>query len=145
MSETGKLLSDIRAYLRISAAAALRVYATKILDTYEKALIYSKLDGKTSQKKIEQVSGVPQTTISSWLPTFIQAGLVSPPDEYNESHRALFTLQELGIDLTTLKRSEKAAKPSPEIKSTEQESQMNEAQRGPIQKYLGEEKDATKQ
>ena len=118
MSETNKILSDIRAYFRISAAAASRVSAAEILDTYEKAFVYSKLDGETSQNKIEQATGVPQRTISNWVTAFVQAGLVSPPDEYNESHRALFALQELGINLSTLKKRAKKARPSPETATT---------------------------
>jgi len=117
MSEMEKLLNDIRAYLRISAAAASKMVAKDTLNTYEKALIYNKLDGKISQVKIEADTGIPQTTISRWLAEFVQAGLASPPDQYNSSHKALFTLQELGIDIGTLK---KRAKTSQTIASTSQ-------------------------
>jgi len=111
MSETERLLNDIRAYLRISAASASRATAKSVLDTYEKALVYSKLDGKITQIKIQTDTKVPQPTISIWLAGFVQAGMASPPDQYNPSHKALFTLQELGIDLETLKKRAKAAKP----------------------------------
>lgn len=112
MSETEKLLNDIRAYLRLSAAAASRANASSVFDTYEKALVYSKLDGKNTQIKIEADTKVPQRTISTWLTGFIQAGLVAPPDQYNGSHRALFTLQELRIELGNLKKRVKASEPS---------------------------------
>jgi hypothetical protein len=112
LSETENLLNDIRAYLRLSAAAALRANASSVLDTCEKALVYSKLDGKMTQTKIEADTSVPQPTVSIWLTGFVQAGLVAPPDQYNSSHRALFTLQELGIELGTLKKRAKTSKPS---------------------------------
>jgi hypothetical protein len=111
LSETEKLLNDIRAYLRLSAAVASRTNASSVVDTYEKALVFSKLDGKITQTKIAADTGVPQPTISIWLTGFVQAGLVAPPDQYNSSHRALFTLQELGIELGTLKRRAKSSKP----------------------------------
>jgi len=111
MSETERLLNDIKAYLRISAAAASRANAKTVIDTYEKALVYSKLDGKITQTKIQADTKIPQTTISMWLTGLVQAGLVAPPDQYNDSHRALFTLQELGIELGTLKKRATASRP----------------------------------
>ncbi len=142
MSDTNRILSDIRAYLRISAAAASRVSAPKILDSYEKAFVYSKLDGKTSQSKIKQITGVPQPTVSRWLETFVQERLVSPPDEFNESHKALFTLQELGIELTIMKkRDKKGAKQSP--KTTTPNVAPSEEPQGSVQKYLEGEKSGT--
>jgi len=142
--QTNRLLNDIRAYLRISAAAASKVSAPEILDTYEKALIYSMLDGKTSQGKVEQTTEVPQPTISRWLETFVQARLVSPPDEYNQSHRALFTLAELGIELATLKKRAKKSE-TPSLKTTQPVPQETPsgAQQGTVQKYLEEEKSGT--
>lgn len=107
MNETDVLLNDIRAYLRINAAAAARSVAAKILDLQEKALVYSKMDGKNSQIKIESMTGVPQKTISNWANEFASAGLVSVPNEYVTAHRALFSLNELGIDISTLKKRTK--------------------------------------
>jgi DNA-binding transcriptional ArsR family regulator len=110
MSEMERILNDIRAYLRISAVATLKMVATDILNTYEKALVHSKLDGKTTQEKIEADTKISQATISRWLAEFVQAGLVSQPDRFNSCHKALFTLQELGIDMGTLKKRAKTSK-----------------------------------
>lgn len=117
MSETDKILNDIRSYLRITAAASSRAIVAKILDTQEKAVVYSKLDGKTSQQKIADATGVPQRTIADWAEMFVKAGLASPPDEYHSSHRALFSLSELGIDLSVLRRRKKSEQPE-QISST---------------------------
>ena|SRR5438309_12023630 len=102
-TETDKILNDIRAYLRTTAAIASRPNAARAIDTMEKATIYSKLDGFTSQSNLEQVVGVPQQTISSWLSDFAKEGLASPPDEFYKAHRALYTLQELGVSTSALK------------------------------------------
>jgi len=134
MSETDRLLNEIRIYIRISAAAASRVTARSVIDTYEKAIVYSKLDGKTSQTKIEADTKVPQTTVSGWLAEFMQVGLVAPSDKYNPSHKALFTLQELGIDFGVLKRREKASK------AVSQSPAPTRPQQGDIQKTLESEK-----
>jgi len=136
MSETERLLNDIRAYLRISAAAASRATAKSALDTYEKALVYSKLDGKITQIKIQADTKVPQPTISIWLAGFVQAGLASPPDQYNPSHKALFTLQELGIELGTLKKRAKAAEPVLQPSPTSTPQAPTEPQEATIQKTL---------
>jgi len=110
MSEVERLLNDIKAYIRISAAADSRIVAKATFDTYEKALVYSKLDGRTFQTKIEIDTGIPQQTVSDWLADFVQTGLASPPDKYNACHRALFTLLELGIKLSALKKRTKTTK-----------------------------------
>lgn len=107
MSESNKVLNDIRAYLRISAAAVAKANVSTIIDTYEKGLIYSKLDGQITQVKLEQTTKIPQSTINRWLDSFLQGRIIAPPDEYYPSYRALFTLQELDIKLDELKRREK--------------------------------------
>jgi len=142
MSETERLLNDIRAYLRISAAAASRATAKSVLDTYEKALVYSKLDGKITQIKIQTDTKVPQPTISIWLAGFVQAGLVSPPDQYNPSHKALFTLQELGIELGTLKKRATASKPIAQPSQATVQKTPTEPQKSVNQKNPESEKSA---
>lgn len=110
MSETDKILHDIRMYLRMAASAAAKRTAETVLNTREKALVYSKMDGKTSQQKISGATGVPQKTISNWADEFVEFRLAMPPDEYYLSHRALFSLPELGINLQTLGKRAKGAK-----------------------------------
>jgi transposase len=96
-------------YIRISAAAASRESAARVLDTQEKASVYSKMDGNTPQTKIETMTGVPRQTIGRWADEFVEAGLASPPNEYYQGHKALFSLAELGINLAILKKRSKVA------------------------------------
>ncbi len=122
MDKTEILLGDIRGYLRSMAATALRPTAGRVLDTYEKALLFSKLDGNTPQLRLQEITKVPQPTISAWLGRFMEAGIVSPPDEIYRNYRALFTLQELGINITTLKRRASAEVTQPEaVQASSQE------------------------
>lgn len=107
MSDTDRLLNDIRVYLRIAAASASKVVASKVIDTQEKAMVYDRLDGETPQLKIESTTKVPQRTISGWVDKFVEAGLVSPPDKYCKNYKALFALRELGISLSELKKRKK--------------------------------------
>jgi DNA-binding transcriptional ArsR family regulator len=104
MDKNESLLWDVRAYVRIMAAMALRPIAGRVLDAYEKAVLYSKLDGNTAQLRLQEITGVPQPTISVWLSKFTEAGIVAPPDEAYRSYRALFTLQELGINVGLLRK-----------------------------------------
>ena len=107
--ETKKLLSDIRSYLRIAAASSSRPTAARVLDSYEKAIVYTKLDGTTSTYKIADATGVPQRTVLNWADECVRFGLASPPNDLYQSHRALFSLSELGIDLGTLKKRRRSA------------------------------------
>ncbi len=104
MDKTEALLGDIRGYVKFMAATALRPMAGRVLDTYEKALLFSKLDGNTPQLKLQELTKVPQPTISIWMGKFMEAGIVSPPNDIYRNYRAMFTLQELGISIGTLKR-----------------------------------------
>ena len=101
-SDADKILNDIRIYLRISAAIASRSIASKVLDTQEKAQAYDKLYEGASQARIEAATGVPQPTVSRWINEFVEAGLVTPPNEYSNNYRALFTLRELAINTSEL-------------------------------------------
>ncbi len=126
MSETDKILNDIRTYLRISAAAAAKSVAKVVIDTLEKAQVYEKLAEGKSQQKIEAETGIAQTTVSGWISKFVEAGLVSPPNDYLKAYKALFTLRELGINPLELKRKKKeqtgvaASKPDTSSKGKEE-------------------------
>ena len=120
-SETPKILSDIRAYVRISAAQSLRPIAKSVIDTWEKAEVYSRLDGKTPQAKVSESSKVAQQTISDWMGQFAQAGLVTEPNEFYSSHRALFTLRELGISQVSLKRRKSGSVGQQQLEDQESE------------------------
>ncbi len=104
MDKTEAILGDIRSYLRSMAATAKQSVAERVLDTYEKALLFSKLDGNTPQLRLQELTKIPQPTISIWMGKFMEAGIVSPPNEIYRNYRALFTLQELGINIGTLRK-----------------------------------------
>ena len=104
-----QLFIDIRFYLKAIAASSIRPIAGRIIDVYEKALVYSKLDGFTLQLRLAEMTGIPQPTISVWLARFSEALLVAPPDEGHKGHRALYTLQELGINTSSLAKKRGSA------------------------------------
>lgn len=111
MDRTEVLLGDIRAYLRITAAGSLRGTAAQVIDTYEKSIVFSRLDGNTSQLKLQELTKTPQATISRWISDFTEGGIVAPPDDIYKNHRALFSLRELGIDSAILKKRSKTIEP----------------------------------
>lgn len=104
MSETNKILNDIRSYLRISAASSAKSSAAIIIDSYEKGVVFGKLDGLTTQIKLEQITKIPISTINRWLDSFLKGRIIAPPGEYYPNYRALFTLDELEIKLEDLKK-----------------------------------------
>lgn len=110
MSETDRLLSELILYTRMGAVASARQMASSTIDTYEKALVYSKLDGKSTQSKIEAETGIRQSTISDWARLFVRNRLAAEPSNYYPTHKALFTLEELGIDINSLKKKSKTNK-----------------------------------
>ena len=99
--EKDRLLREIHAYTRAIAASALRDQAKEVIDDYEKALVYSKLDGTKTDERIHDLTGVPRRTITDWVKLFVENGLAIA---FGRSERALFTLEELRIDVATLKK-----------------------------------------
>ena len=108
-----EILNDVRAYLRITAANASRSTANRVIDSWEKASVFAKMDGKSSTYKIAEGLGIPQRTVANWADDFVKAGLASPPDEFHSSHKALFLLSELSIDASQLKRKKKETTAAP--------------------------------
>ena len=90
----------------------MRPVAAQVIDTFEKAVIFGKLDGYSSQQKLQELTKIPQATISRWVNDFTEAGIVAPPEGIYKNHRALFSLRELGIDSPALKKRSKAVEPS---------------------------------
>lgn len=118
-----EILNDIRSYLRITAAAASRATANRIIDSWEKASVYARMDGKTSTYKIAEALGLPQRTVAGWADDFVRANLASPPDEFHQSHRALFSPSELLIEISQLKRKKKGQGEQPPVSGPTLDSQ----------------------
>src|SRR5437867_11546054 len=114
MNDSDRILNDIRAYLRATAAVAARPNGVRVIDTKDKAFVFEELDGNTTQPRMEEVLGVSQPTISRWLAEFVREGLVTPPNEYYKNHKALYTLQELAIDVASLKKRARGQMVQPE-------------------------------
>lgn len=105
-----EIVYNMTAYLRIIAADSVKQMASEVIDKWEKAMAYSKMDGNTSQAKIASVMGVPAKTISNWADDFVRYHLVLLPSKYNISHKALFSLEELGVEVSNLKKQYQSKK-----------------------------------
>jgi len=122
ISQNERLLFEISTYLRISAASAARTGACQVIDTYRKAIVYRNLDGTKTQAKLAGLAGVSQRMISNYVQEFVGAGLATPPSKFYPNYRALFTLEELGINISELKKPEEAkVKKQPPIAEEEKE------------------------
>lgn len=95
--EAARLLYDILQYTRAQAIAAARPTAKPLLDSAKKCAVYAAMDGKRSQKEIVDATKIPQATVSTWMGSFFKAGIAVPGGEYYSGPRALFTLDELGV------------------------------------------------
>ncbi len=88
--------------------------AKKVFDDYERVLVYSKLDGLKSDYQLADITRVPRRTVTRWVEEFVHNGLAIESGKYE---KALFTLEELNVDVPTLKRGwekkqpKQAAKP----------------------------------
>lgn len=97
------LLAQLLPYVRIIAASLVSDAAKKVIDSYQKAQVYNSLNGTTSDEEISKAIGVPRRTITSWADSFVKNRLAVREDR---KEKALFSLEELGIDINTLKKLE---------------------------------------
>jgi hypothetical protein len=95
-----RMLLEMHAYARALAASAMSGRAKKVIDDYQKALVYSSLNGKTDEE-MHRITKVPRRTITDWVKLFVKNDLA--PAE-GRLERALFSLEELDIDLAALKK-----------------------------------------
>lgn len=112
MASTEALLHEILLYTKAQAIPAVRETAQGLITNASRAAIYRALDGKTSQADIARARSVTQQAIGPVVQSFIKAGLAAPASEFFAAPKALFTLDELGIDATLLEaKPKKAAQP----------------------------------
>lgn len=105
--EKDRLLIELRAYARIIAASLVSTKAKKVIDDYQKAQVYAILDGEKSDYQISDATGVLRRTVTNWVKEFVKNNLAIGSGEAGKKERlerALFTLEELEIDLNLLKR-----------------------------------------
>ncbi len=128
VSESDRKLNDIRTYMRINAVQSFKSTAVGVIDSYEKAVVYQMLSqGNVTQTKIEQTTGVSQSTLSDWLKSFVKAGICSEPSKFYEGYKALFTLQELGVDSSAMKKRTKQkprSTPAPQTQTVEDKPEV---------------------
>jgi len=127
--ESERLLFEIMTYLRATTATGLKEKAKGILNSYKKAIAYENLDGNQSQAEIAKKCGVSQPMVSGYVDEFVSNGLAIEPNKYYRSHKALFSLGELGIDIASLKKLEKPHKvqaPHPEKSAQASEEKPKE-------------------
>ena len=106
-----EVLKEVRAYAHVVAADVLSKKAEEIIDSYDKARVYQSLDGTRSDSIISTLTGVPRRTVTSWVSEFAKCGLATTGKRFEV---ALFTLEELGLSLKTMKKKSRRNRPSPE-------------------------------
>ena len=106
-TELVEVLSELRTYSRVVAACAMSPRAKTVIDNYEKAQTYANLDGEKTDKEISRAVNVSRRTVSSWVEEFVRHGLV---EKKGYSEKALFTLEELDIQLKELRKAEKRSR-----------------------------------
>ena len=99
--EKDQLLRELHVYARAVAANAVQGRAKKVFDDYEKALVYSKLDGTKSDYQLAAITKVPRRTVTRWVEEFVNNGLAVESGKYE---KAIFTLEELNVDSVSLKK-----------------------------------------
>ena len=83
------------------------------------------MDGSTAQAKIASTMGVPAKTISNWADDFVRYHLAVAPSKYNTSHKALFSLEELDIKISGLKKQYQSKNAKQIVEATETKIEGN--------------------
>jgi predicted HTH transcriptional regulator len=96
-----RMLLEMHAYARALAASAISGRAKKVIDDYQKALVYCSLNGAKTDEETHRTTNVPRRTITDWVKLFVKNDLAIAEGKLE---RALFSLEELDIDLAALKK-----------------------------------------
>ncbi len=121
--EKDRLLIELHAFARTTAATLVSSRAKKVIDDYQKALVYANLDGAKSDYQISDITGVPRRTVTDWVKAFVENNLAIGLGEAGKKERferALYTLEELDLDLNSLKK-EWEKKPNPKSAKSKKE------------------------
>lgn len=111
--EKDRLLAELHAFAKTTAATSVSTRAKKVIDDYQKAQVYANLNGGRSDSQISKITGVPRRTVTARVDEFVKNGVAIRLGEAGKKgrlERALFTLDELDIDLNQLKRDWKKRK-----------------------------------
>ncbi|MFI5449452.1 MAG: helix-turn-helix domain-containing protein [Candidatus Bathyarchaeia archaeon] len=111
--DKSRLLIELHAFARITAASSASIHAKKVIDNYHKAQVYVTLNGERSDYEISDMTGVPRRTVTRWVEEFVKHGFAVSLGEAGKKgrlERALFTLEELDLELNLLKKEEKQPK-----------------------------------
>jgi hypothetical protein len=122
--EKDRLLIELHAFARLTAATLANTRAKKVIDDYQKALVYTTLDGEKSDYQISDITGVPRRTVTDWVKGFVKNNLAIGLGEAGKKERlerALFTLEELDIDLNLLKKEWEKKKSNPKSAKAKKE------------------------
>lgn len=105
--EIREMVAELVAYVRVIAASKASEKAQSLIDIHEKAKAYTLMDGKRTDTDIAKSIHVPRRTVTEWEGKFVASGLAV---RVGRSQRALFTLEDLGINLRSLKKKYKKGK-----------------------------------
>ena len=122
--EKDRLLIELHAFARTTAASSASARAKKVIDDYQKAQVYANLNGERSDSQISKITDVPRRTVTAWVEEFVKNGLAVGLGEAGKKERlerALFTLEELDVDLNLLKK-EREKKESRTVQTRKKEA-----------------------
>lgn len=122
--EKGRVLLELHAFARTTAATSVSPRAKRVIDNYQKALVYTNLDGARSDYQISDLTGVPRRTVTDWVKEFVKNNLAIGLGEAGKKgrlERALYTLEELDIDLNSLKKEWEKKKSNPKSAKSKEE------------------------
>jgi len=73
----------------------------------EEKMAYQLTDGNRSRRDIAKELGISNSTIQGWWDKWFKLGIVEPSEKRKGRPRRMFSLDELGIEVTPPKKSEK--------------------------------------
>jgi len=111
-----KTLEEIRKWLRFSGWTNVKEVLIDTLDEPEKIVAYSLTDGDTSIRNIRDKTGMSFGAIQNWWKIWAQVGIVETFEAGRGTRaRALFNLEDFGIEIPELKLDEDESKEEDEV------------------------------
>jgi len=97
-----ELLKELVNWTRASGYTNIRATLVANLDTEEKVRVYRLTDGEKSTRQIQAATGVDKNQVSQYWRAWERAGIVVTVPGTRGRRRALFSLEDFGIDTASL-------------------------------------------
>jgi hypothetical protein len=112
-----ELLEELVKWTKATSIPKVRTILEELVQTPGEKIVYKFSNGKTALKKLSEISGIDESNISRDWKRWARAGIAEQvPAQGGTRGRSIFSLEDFGIDVPVLSRSQEGEKGDQRVK-----------------------------